>query len=315
MLSEVNQHQSCTHSHHNHGHIEKDATGFRLLATLALNLLIPTAQVFGGLYANSMALLSDAAHNFSDCAALLISYFAYRLSQRGVSTANTFGYKRAEILAAQINAILLSLVVGFILFEAFQRLLHPQEVTANIVIYLAGVGIVGNGFSALLLLKDSKTSLNIRGAFLHMVGDLLTSLVVLICGVILLFKPWYWLDPLLSFVIALYILKNCWGLLHESARILMNATPSGLNLQEIQNKISAIDTVNGVHHLHAWNISSSAVGFSCHVVVNDIRVSETEVLSKKIRQELLGHFRVNHAILQFETTVCGNGHLLCEGQL
>ena len=302
------------HGHHSHHHIDKDTTGLRLLLTLVLNLLIPTAQVIGGLYANSMALLSDAAHNFSDCAALLISYFAHRMSRRGVSAANTFGYKRAEIVAAQVNAVLLSLVVGFILFGAVERLFNPQTVIADIVVWLAGLGIVGNGFSALLLLKDAKHNMNIRGAFLHMMGDLLTSVVVLIGGVILLYRPWYWLDPVLSFLIALYILRSCWGLLRESSRILMNATPENLDLHEILDKINSFGGVKGAHYLHAWNISASSIGFSCHIVVDDEPVSVTETLAGKIRQELQAHFGINHAVLQFETTDCGSGGLLCEGE-
>lgn len=314
MTINVKEHHSCAHNHH-HMYKEKDRIGERLLATLALNIAIPTAQIVGGVYANSMALISDAMHNFSDSIALLISYFAHRLSLRGISETNTFGYKRAEILASQINAILLSLVAGFILYKAIERFIHPEEVAADIIIWLAGVGIVGNGFSAWLLLKDSRHNLNVRGAFLHMMGDLLTSVLVLVSGILLLYKPWYWLDPVLSFVITAYILKNCWDLLRQSSRILMNATPSGIILNEIKEKILAFSPIKGVHYLHVWNINSSTIGFSCHVVVDDILTSRTEDLGRQIRHELQQTFNIKHAVLQFETSACGNGYLLCESDL
>jgi len=306
---------SHTHHHHHHTHPEIDATGRKLLATLAVNFAIPTAQIIGGIYANSMALISDALHNFSDCVALLISYFAHQLGKRGTSEANTFGYKRAEVLAAQINAILLSLVAGLIFYEAIKRLISPEEVSAVPIIWLAGIGIVGNGASALLLLQDSKHNLNIRGAFLHMMGDMFTSVAVLISGILLVYKPWYWLDPLLSFAITVYILRNCWELLRETSRILMNATPAGMNLPEIQRSLEKCTGIRGVHHLHVWNISSSSVGFSCHVVVADISVRETETLGQEVRALLRHDFNIDHAILQFETSVCGNGYLLCEANL
>ena len=206
-------------------------------------------------------------------------------------------------------------MAGFILFKAIERFIHPEEVAANIIIWLAGVGIIGNGFSAWLLLKDSRHNLNVRGAFLHMMGDLLTSVLVLVSGILLLYKPWYWLDPALSFVITVYILKNCWELLRQSSQILMNATPSGIILNEIKKKIVACNQVKGVHYLHVWNINSSTIGFSCHVVVDDILTSRTEALGRQIRHELQQTFNIKHAVLQFETSACGNGYLLCESDL
>jgi cobalt-zinc-cadmium efflux system protein len=289
-----------------------DTTGPRLLITLAINLLIPAAQIVGGIYANSMALISDAVHNFSDFTALLIAYFAYRIAKRGASTQNTFGYQRAEILGAAINVALLVAASAFILYTAFERFRHPQPVIGLIVIYLAALGIMGNGLSAWLLYRDSKHSLNVRGAFLHMVGDLLTSVLVLINGLILIFRPWYWLDPLLSFLIVLFILKNCWSILKEATSILMNATPRNLDLEEIKQALQVIPGVCGVHYLHAWNVSSSSIAFSCHVEVTDQLLSGTEPLSQQIRHELLQRFGIDHPILQFETVRCGNGGLLCE---
>jgi cobalt-zinc-cadmium efflux system protein len=296
-----------------HQHVDvKDTSGSRLLMTLALNLIIPMAQVIGGVYAHSMALISDATHNFSDFVAVLLAYIAHRIGRKGASFQNTFGYKRAEIMAATMNVVILIGASAFILYGAIERFYHPQAVIGKVVILLAGVGILGNGLSAWLLQRDSRHSLNVRGAFLHMIGDLLTSVVVLINGVVLIFRPWYWLDPLLSILIVLFILKNCWSILKAAGGILMNATPKGLNLEEIKGFLEQIPGVCGVHYLHTWNISASSIGFSCHVEVLDQRVSQTEKLGETIRHELFHRFGIDHPVLQFETGSCGNGGVLCE---
>jgi cation diffusion facilitator family transporter len=310
--AEMSSPQHHDHSTHGHNLAGGDTTGARLLITLVINLLIPAAQVVGGIHAQSMALISDAVHNFSDCTALLIAYFAFRMGKSGASPQNTFGYKRTEILGAVINVALLVAASAFILYEAFERFGHPQPVIGQIVITLAAVGIMGNGLSAWLLHRDSKHSLNVQGAFLHMVGDMLTSVLVLLNGIIVIFRPWYWLDPLLSFLIVLFILKNCWTILKEATGILMNATPRNLDLEEIKKALQTIPGVCGVHYLHAWNVSSSSIAFSCHVEVADQLLSKTEPISEKIRHELFHRFGIDHPILQFETAQCGNGGMLCE---
>ena len=296
-----------------HQHVDiKDTSGSRLLMTLALNLIIPITQVIGGVYAHSMALISDATHNFSDFVAVLLAYIAHRIGRKGASFQNTFGYKRAEILAATMNVAILIGASAFILYRAVNRFYHPQAVLGNVVVLLAGVGILGNGLSAWLLHRDSKHSLNVRGAFLHMMGDLLTSVMVLINGAVILFRPWYWLDPLFSILIVVFILKNCWPILKAAGGILMNATPEGVNLEEIKDFLEQIPGVCGIHYLHAWNISASSIGFSCHVEVLDQWVSKTEKIGERIRHELFHRFSIDHPVLQFETGSCGNGGVLCE---
>ena len=280
--------------------------------TLALNLIIPVAQVIGGVYAHSMALISDATHNFSDFVAILIAYVAHRIGRKGASVRNTFGYRRVEVMAAVINVGILIGASCFIVYEAVERFQHPQSVLGKVVIWLACVGIIGNGFSALLLHRGSEHNLNVRGAFLHMMGDFLTSVAVLVSGIVLLIKPWYWLDPLLSLVIVLFILKNCWSILKDASGILMNATPEGLNLEEIKDFLEQIPGVAGIHYLHAWNISASSIGFSCHVEVLNQLVSKTEKIGERIRHELFHRFGIDHPVLQFETGSCGNGGVLCE---
>ncbi len=299
-----------------HQHIDSiDSTGFRLLITLMLNFIIPVIQLIGGIYANSMALISDATHNFSDFIAVLISYVGYRVGQRGASAKHTFGYWRAEIMAALLNVAILVGASVYIVYEASQRLFNPETVTGLVVVWIAGVGVIGNGFSAWLLHKDARHSLNIRGAFLHMVGDLLTSVAVVVGGMVLIFKPWYWLDPALSLLIVYFILKNCWGILKEAGGILMNATPAGIDIEEVKETLEQIPGVCGVHYLHAWNLSSSSIAFSCHIVVSDQPVSQTETLARTIRETLLNRFGIDHPVLQFETSQCGNGPILCECEI
>ena len=308
----INGNATITHScSHHHVHV-KDTSGSRLLMTLALNFMIPVVQIIGGFYAHSMALISDATHNFSDFTSILISYIAFRIGKKGASVQNTFGYRRAEIMAALINVVILTGASAFIIYGAIHRLHHLQTVSGLIVVYVAGIGILGNGFSAWLLHRDSKHSLNVRSAFIHMIGDFLFSVAVLLNGLVLIYKPWYWLDPVLSLLIVLLILKNCWTILKEATAVLMNATPKNVDLKNIHHHIEKIQGVQSAHYLHAWNVSASSVAFSCHVVVHDQQLSNTEKLANKIRHDLMHIFYIDHPVLQFETSECGNGNLLCE---
>ena len=290
----------------------KDTRGRRLLITLVLNFIIPVVQIAGGLVANSMALISDAIHNFSDFTAILISYIALRIGGRGASVTSTFGYQRAEIMAALLNVTILTAASAFIVYGAVGRLFHPESVSGVIVVLAAGAGILGNGVSAWLLHRDSRHDLNVRSAFLHMLGDFLFSVAVLFSGLVVLFRPWFWLDPLLSLLIVLFILKNCWSIIRESTAVLMNATPRGFDLHEIKDYLEGIPGVTSVHYLHLWNVSSSSVAFSCHVVVPDQPLSRTQELSGVIHRGLLDDFGIDHPVFQFETEACGKGSILCE---
>ncbi len=311
-MEPLDNHTGCAGHGCAHSHVDvRDTSGRSLLLTLALNLLIPVVQIAGGLLANSMALVSDAMHNFSDFLAVLIAYIAHRLGQRGASEWNTYGYRRAEVLAAGVNVALLVAASAFIVYESILRLSNPESISGGLVVVVAGVGVLGNGISALVLHRDSKHSLNVRGAFLHMLGDLLTSVAVLASGLVLMFLPWYWLDPLLSLLIVLFILKNCWGILKESVGILMDATPNGLDIVSIRKSIEETTGVDSVHHLHAWRISSDGIAFTCHVVVPDRPVSWTGTVRSEICRTLRERFGIDHAVLQFESPPCGEAGMLC----
>lgn len=309
-------HQSIINTHRHHSHhsssVENSRDMRRLLVAMGINLLIPLVQIVGGLYAQSMAIVADATHNFSDFAALFISYIAIIIASWGASTTHTFGFKRAEVIATCINTILLLFACGIILKEAVERFFHSSTVMGSLVILLALLGIVGNGFSAWLLYGCSRENINIKGAFLHMVADMLTSVAVLIVGAVLMFKPWYWLDPVLSIIIIAFILRNCWFILKEAIRILMDAVPDNINLGEVKRVVEAIPGVLGAHYIHVWSINPTTTALSCHVVVHDTRLSKLDELRRHIENELARKFGINHPVLQFESRECGNGGLLCE---
>jgi len=298
--------------HHNHNHNETETFGTRVLISMFINLLIPAAQITGGIMSGSVALISDAIHNLGDFTALLIAYAAHRLGKRGPSLRHTFGLRRMEIFSAVANAALLGGSAVFISVEAVHRLAHPTPVAAGLVAWLALVGIIGNGFSAWLLHKDSGSNLNARGAFLHMVGDLLTSVAVLMGALVMGFIELPWLDPALSLGIVIYILFNCFILLKESMHVLMNGTPRGLDLEAVKTEVEEIPGVEGIHYLHAWSMGDESVALTCHVVVPDQLISATEAVSQAIHETLLKHFGIDHPVLQFETSACGHGGLLCQ---
>jgi cobalt-zinc-cadmium efflux system protein len=296
---------------HTHDHA-KDMLGKRLLLCMVINIVIPAFQIAGGIVAGSVALISDAVHNLGDFTALGIAYVAHKVANRSPSLKHTFGIRRVEIFAAVVNAALLGGSAMFIAVEAMKRLVNPTPVITELVIGLALLGIIGNGLSAWLLQQGSKHSLNARGAFLHMIGDMLTSVAVLISAVMMRFLEIPWLDPALSLLIVAYIVLNCIYLLREATHILLNGTPRGLDLVKVKLELESIAGVESVHYLHAWNISDQSVALTGHVVVQDQLLSSTENLAGMIREKLFQQFGIDHPVLQFETRSCGQGTLLCE---
>jgi cobalt-zinc-cadmium efflux system protein len=283
----------------------------RLVAVMVLNILIPAAQVYGGIVSGSMALVSDALHNLSDFFAVAMSYVALRLGRRGPSLTQTFGYRRAEVLAAFLNVAVLYGLALLIAFEAIKRFLDPQPVAGAIVVWLALIAFAANAFSVWLLQAGARTNLNLRGAFLHMLSDALMSLGVAAVGVIWLFRPWYWLDPIISLVIVLFIFHSGWDVLKRSVLVLMNATPAGADLREIQEAIASVEGVRGVHHLHIWTLDTEGIALAAHILVHDQMLSQVDELADRIRELLNSRFGVDHPILQFEVRPYETPSLLC----
>jgi cobalt-zinc-cadmium efflux system protein len=285
--------------------------GKRLVISMVMNLIIPIIQIAGGVAAGSMALISDALHNLTDFVALVINYGALVIGKRGPTYKQTFGYKRVEILAAVISVALLYGAGFYIAMEAWQRLHEPRQITGNYVIVIALVGFAGNIISALMLHSGAKVNLNMKSAFLHMLSDAATSLIVAALGVLWLFKPWFWLDPIFSWIIVAMILYGGWGLLKESILILMNATPPGINLADIQQRLTSIKGIQEIHDLHVWNPSAESIALAVHITVPDQMLSGVDELAETVREILFTEFNIDHPILQFESNSCDEAQLLC----
>ena len=299
-----------THHHSNHNNTEA-SWGKRLVVSMVMNLIIPIVQIYGGIVAGSMALISDALHNLSDFISLVINYAALIIGKRGPTVKHTFGFKRVEIFATLISVALLYGAGFYIAVEAWHRFQEPQPIAGQFVIWIALFGFVGNIISALMLHAGSKENLNMKSAFLHMLTDAFTSLGVVALGIVWLFKPWYWLDPLFSWIIVAMILYSGWGLLKDSILVLMNATPQGIDLQEIQKELEAIDGIKEIHDLHVWNPAAESIALAVHITVPDQMLGKVDELAQEVRLILSEKFKIDHPTLQFESITCNNGQLLC----
>ncbi|MBQ0787923.1 MAG: cation transporter [Oceanihabitans sp.] len=286
---------------HNHSPDPKDLKGKRLLITIFLNIIITTAQVIGGLISGSLSLLSDALHNFSDVISLIVSYIASKLSKQKASINRTFGYKRAEILAAFINASTLVIVAVLLIIEAVKRFQNPQEVASELVIWLSIIAIIGNGFSVLLLKKDAKNNINMRSAYLHLFTDMLASVAVLIGGLLMKYYQLFWVDSLLTLLIALYLIWVGYDLLKTSTRMLMLFTPDDINIKEVVRAVNKLPKVNKIHHVHIWNLSDDELHLEAHLdLTEDISTTAFNNLLLDIEKVLHEQFNINHVTIQPE---------------
>lgn len=289
--------------HHHHGH--KDLKGRNLFISIFLNSLITIAQVIGGLISGSLSLLSDALHNFSDVLSLLISYIATVLSKKEPSVHRTFGYKRAEIIAAFVNSASLIIVALFLIAEAGKRFFEPREIESDLVIWLSLLGILANGFSVLLLRRDANINMNMRSAYLHLLTDMMASVAVLIGGILMKYFAFYWVDPLLTILIALYLIYMGYDLLKDSTRVLMLFTPETIEVQQIVDHLSALERIQNVHHVHIWQLNEDEVHLEAHIdFYEDISLSEFDKILEKIEAEAREHFGITHVSIQPEFGKC-----------
>jgi cobalt-zinc-cadmium efflux system protein len=298
-----------THNHHNH----KEIQGKNLLISILLNILITVSQVIGGFISGSLSLLSDALHNLSDVISLIISYAANVLSRKQASTNKTFGYKRAEIIAAFVNSASLIIVAVILVKEAVERFLEPQVIGTQIVIILSLLGIVANGFSVLLLRSQSATNMNMRSAYLHLFTDMMASVAVLLGGVLMYFFELYWIDPLLTVLIAIYLVYMGFDLLRSSTRVLMLFTPDSIRVQEIVESISSIDPIKNVHHVHIWQLNEDEVHLEAHIDFNrDILISEFDMILDQIEEKVFHEFGINHVNIQPEFGKCDSKQIIVQ---
>jgi cobalt-zinc-cadmium efflux system protein len=299
------------HSHHGHDH--GDLKGRRLGITIVLNLLITVSQVIGGLVSGSLSLLSDAAHNFSDVIALIISWIADRLTHKKYSSKQTYGFKRAEVIAALINVVTIIVIAVNIFIEGISRLIEPQEVAGVTVILLAGLSIVINGLSVLIIKGDAENNMNMRSAYLHLFSDMLTSIAVLIGGIMMYYFKIYWIDGVISLVISAYLLYSSGRLLFDTLRVLMQFTPSHIELESIQEVLEGLDYVEDIHHVHVWQLTDDDIHFSAHITfVNDLSLSEVSCHLNAIKDLLINKYGIGHSTLEAEHQACGDTFIVDE---
>lgn len=290
------------HAHsHAHNHSRGDLKGRNLLISIVLNILITVAQAIGGIVSGSLSLLSDALHNFSDVLSLLVSYIANLYSKKDASTGKTFGYKRAEIIAAFVNASSLIVVAIYLVYEAIHRFLDPQDIKSGIVIWLALLGIVANGLSVLLLHKSAKVNMNMRSAYLHLFTDMTASIAVLVGGLLMKYYRWFWVDSVLTVIIAVYLLFVGYDLLKKSFKVLMLFTPDDIDLEKISSAISEFSEIRNVHHMHVWQLNEQEIHLEAHAeFYQDITISEFDEVLERVEALLFNEFGINHVNIQPE---------------
>ena len=283
---------------------------------MALSLVITLVFVFfevaAGLFSNSLALLTDAAHNFTDVLALALSWWALRLTFQPSNHQKTYGYHRAGILAALVNSTTLAVIAIGIFFEAYQRFIHPPEVRADVLIGVGMVAVVINVVTALMVRRGAEHDLNIRSAFLHLMGDVLSTVGAVIAGVIIRFTNWNWLDPLASVLIGFLILWNAWTIIREAIDILMESVPADIDMQKMVEEIKSVDGVRGVHDLHVWSITQNMRTLSAHLVTEDMSISEGAFVQSQVNDILYHRYGVAHATLQLECEDCESALLYCD---
>jgi cobalt-zinc-cadmium efflux system protein len=294
-----------THSH-THVHLGDSAkeTRSRLALSLALTAGFVIFEAAAGWYSNSLVLLTDAAHNLTDVIALALSLYAVWLALRPSSAARTYGYHRAGILVALVNSTTLVVISLWIFYSAYQRFQSPPEVKSGVLIVVGIIAFVINLATALMVMKGSEHDLNLRSTFLHLMGDVLSTLGAVVAGVVILFTDWSWLDPLVSVFIAMLILWNAWGILKETVDILLESTPRDVNVDEMIREMNQVPGVLGVHDLHVWSITQSMRTMSAHILTNDISISAGREIQNKLNELLADTYHIAHATLQLECVNC-----------
>tara|TARA_R110002111_G_scaffold148251_4_gene215382 strand:+ start:3231 stop:4187 length:957 start_codon:yes stop_codon:yes gene_type:complete len=287
---------------HSHPH-DIDTMGDRRLGwAIAINMLLTLAQVIGGIISGSLALIADALHNFSDAASLLIAWVARRIGRYPPDHFKTFGYKRAEVIAALINLVTLVIVGLYLIYQALWRIFEPQIIEGWMVVFVAGIALVIDVATAILTYSMSKHSINIRAAFLHNVSDALASVGVIVAGSLILLYGWYWTDTALTLIIAGYVLYQAATLLPNTVHILMEGTPKNISIEDVINIMELVEGVSNVHHVHLWQLDEHKNALEAHVVIVDY--ADTEQIKKALKTQLERRFSIVHSTLEFEVEHC-----------
>ena len=302
-----------SHSNHNRSsnHHHRPVNEKNLLIATLLNFVITVVEVAGGIISGSLALLSDALHNLSDTFATFIAYLATLIGKREANAKKTFGYKRLEILAALFNAVILIVMSVFLLKEAYERWNDPRPINSLVMLVVAMIGLLANLYAVIILKKDAHKSLNVKAAYVHLIGDSLSSVVVIIGGILIQIFHIYWIDPVITVLISLYIIREALVILKESVNILMQSAPDHLDLEQVKRKVEKVPQVNNIHHIHAWMLTDNELHLEAHVELSkDLKLSEVKSTHQEIEQLLIRDFSVQHVTLQFEYDTNHAPHLI-----
>lgn len=295
---------------HNHTHAE-NVRGKKLLWVTLLNFSISLVQVAGGIISNSLSLISDAIHNLGDTSAIFIAFLAGKHADKKPDARKTFGYKRTEILVALFNAVVLIAICIFLFVEAYERFRNPQAIKGGIMLSVAVFGLIANLISVLVLQKEKSHNLNIRAAYLHLLGDTLSSVAVIAGGIAILVWQIYWLDPLVTVAVGVYIIYHTWDVVRQTVDILMQATPRHIDIQEIKQSLEALPQVENIHHLHIWQMDDEHIHLEAHLNISqDLSLSKAQTVRHDVETLLKDKFGISHITLQIEYKGCKDNDYL-----
>ena len=284
------------HHHHEHGNDKN------LIVAISINLFLTFAQFFGGLISGSLALIADAIHNLSDAVSLGIAIFARAIGRKTADEFRTFGYKRAEVIAALINLTLMLIISLYLIYEAIWRFIEPQTISGWIVIIIAGIALIVDLYTSVITYRLSENNMNMKAAFLHNLSDALASIGVVIAGSLILLYEWFWVDSLITMIIAGYILLQTFKMFPNSVNFLMDATPNNISIEDVKTSMSLIEGVEDVHHIHVWNLDEQRVALEAHVVTRAESLKDNATIKEAIKKSLQEKYGIDHSTLEFEHT-------------
>lgn len=288
------------HHHHHHHHHSKDDSDRSLIVAVSINILLTVFQIVGGIISGSLALVADALHNLSDAASLGIAIFARKISRKPADQSKTFGYKRAEVVAALINLTILVIISLYLLYEAIWRFFDPVSISGWVIVIVAGVALVIDMITALITLRLSKNNMNMKAAFLHNLSDALASLAVIVAGSLIILYQWFWVDTLLTLLLSLFILYQGLAMLPKTIHLLMEGAPEDIDFDAIKKSLLSLEGVDDIHHVHVWSLDEETIALEAHVVANIETFDEMESIKNIIKKKLSDEFNIKHSTLEFE---------------
>ncbi len=297
-MAEHHEHHEHHHHHHHHEHeIDASSLNRAFIIGISLNIIYVLVEFGFGLYSHSMGLLSDAGHNLTDIASLVLALLAFRLLRVNTSKRYTYGLKKSTILVSLLNAVLLLVAVGVIMAESIHKLIAPVEVAGSTIAWVAAVGVIVNGLTAWLFMKDKERDLNVKGAYLHMAADALVSIGVVLSGIVIYFTDWYFIDPIIGLIVAVIIMISTWQLLRQSLRLSLDGVPEDVDFDTVSQIMNSHPDVVECHHLHVWALSTTENAMTAHVVIRDF--TKAEAIKHDLRHQL-EHIGISHVTLELE---------------